>query len=255
MNFRTGPSADSAVVSDCPKLYSGMILTVHEEQGEWYYVEDMYGYKGWARAVYEGEVYLQNLPDNYLETHISAQTALDRAKPIALDWAEDAYLTQMYTTETGWNGLAEVWQVRFFAPGKKEPLPSEDKMTYPEYFRYLEITVFQLIISSSEETGGFGVGGAYIFEATDKPMATDFLDSPEIFTADKLAEYHMMLPALQEEYAEHLWGTSVEEWFLSYSSTMLDLYDANWVIVGPGEYGKPSLILDSQTGELLEDIR
>jgi len=224
MNFRTEPSADSAPVGDCPKLYSGMILTVYEEQGEWYYVEDMYGHKGWARAVYEGEVYLQDLPDNYLETNISAQTALDRAKPIALDWAEDAYAYKIYGL-SGWNGLCDYWEVFFFSPSKKE-YPG---YSYPEFFRVLIISVCSDGDEWHEHVENSSMS---VPEGQEKPLPMYFLDSKLLYTPEKIAEYRQL---------------SIIE------TPSLTLSGGEWTIENNLLPGVPfvTLILDAVSGEIL----
>jgi len=272
MNFRTGPSADSAVVSDCPKLYSGMILTVYEEQGEWYYVEDMFGHKGWARAVYEEEVYLQDLRDYYLEFHISAKTALDRAKPIALDWAEDAYPVRISTSGTGWNGLSDKWYICFFAPSKRNPLPLPDKtgfreylldkgeeVIYPEFFRFLGVSVCADGITESEqiqERGGFPVDGPQ-YPIDEQELSKECIDSKALFSPKKIADYRD-LPwnqesiqesiSLQTEYGE---GDFLSSWFSSPGNTALILRNDKWYIISPG-YFSPVIDIDAIDASILE---
>jgi hypothetical protein len=272
MNFRTAPSADSAQVNGCPKLYSGMILKVYQEQGEWYYTEDMYGHKGWARAVYEGETYLKELPDNYLETQISAKIALDRAKPVALDWAEDAHPVLLSAHNTGWNGLSDEWRICFFAPSKRDPLPLPDKtqfreyllkkgeeVTYPEFLRYLEVAVSSEKITTSEqiqESGGFPVDGPQ-YPIDEQELSKGWIDSTELFSPEKIVEYRS-LPWDEESIRESIElqdgyepGEFLSSWFSSANNTTLILRENSWYIISPG-YFSPVIDVDAVGGSILK---
>lgn len=247
MNFRTEPSADSAVVSDCPKLYSGMILTVYQEQGEWYYVEDMYGHKGWARAVYEGEVYLQDLRDYYLEFHISARTALDRAKPIALDWAEDAYAYEI-SASPGWNGLSDLWVIYFFAASKSKYYSYGSG--YSGYNPILEVN----ICSDGDTADELAVKiNDSIVGNVERPLPKSFLDSDLLFTPEMLAEYRK-LPigeTLSWDYNIDNAEEACKRWFTDGDVTHLTLSSGEWKIENIFPQLAPSIVLDAVSGEIL----
>jgi len=239
MNFRTEPSADSEQVSDCPKLYFGAVLTVYEEQGDWYQVEDMYGHSGWARAVYEDNVYLKDLPDDYLTTHISAKEAYDKVKSDALEWAEDAYLVQILARDAGWNGLAEEWFIRFFAPSKLEPNP---EVGYPG-IKYLEYKVTAEAFWGHEDVSFDGMDRDFTCIVSTEPLSEDFADSIYLFTPDKIVVYHGLKMELFDI------DFTLYEWLISDNMSILYLSEGSWKIISPGRCGIPRLILDAESGE------
>lgn len=246
MNFRTEPSANSEQVSDCPKLYFGAVLEVLDEQGDWYYVEDMYGHRGWARAEYEGNVYLKNLPDDYLETHITAREAYELAKSFAEEWAEDAYLVQIFTKKTGWDGLAEEWHVRFYSPTRADPELVYDD---PYDFLYFEVFVAPKDISAYEDITEFGKGGGYLFFTSQQRINEDFLSSEKLFEPSIVAEYRNLKIDINGS------GEEVYEWFCADGISRLDLIDGEWRIISPiCGYGIPHIVVDAYTGEIVDVV-
>jgi hypothetical protein len=232
MNFRTKPSASSDPVADCPVLYFGAVLEVHEESGEWYRVEDMYGHRGWARAEYEGNVYLEPLPNDYLETHVTAREAYERAKPIADKWAEDTYLTQIGTPlfkYIGWNGLADEWVCAFCSPTEK--VINTDR---PYDFVYLEVTVGPDGTRHKEiaQLDGFAPGGPRI--VTVKEATTDFIDSDELFAPEKVASFRSKFKSA-EYLADFVDGGFIDDWFAADDANSLYLNGETWSIQGHTE--------------------
>jgi hypothetical protein len=236
-------------------------LKVYEERGEWRRVEDLYGYRGWARAEYEGNTYLEKLPADYLQTHITAKEAYERAKPVAKEWASDAYLTQIATPlykYVGWNGLTEEWVFAFCSPTVLSPT---EETVYGDKlydFIYLEVTVGPEGTQRREIALLAAFGGCPACQIiTNEKANASFIDSSELFTPDRITLYKSRLKN-PDYLAPFVNGDFVDEWFATPEALSLYLNGDIWSIQGiavgepinAGVWLGPRIDLDAASGSI-----